>query len=190
MELPTSKRDILARIARSYAAWQDVVSALTAEQMLAPRAAGEWSARDVAAHVAADEQWLAGQLSAFLNGELPTSLACYGTEFEQAPPGIDLATQDGRNAWQYERLRHLSLEDVRDLAAQSHPNLIALLQAVPDGVFETPFAMANHGVVGHIRPAAPGEAGFPFWRWAAGATYLHYEDHAAALSPPAEGHGA
>lgn len=181
MDLPTEKQDILARIEQSHARWRELVSGLTAAQLLAPGAAGDWSARDVVAHIAAGERWLAGQLAAYLRGEAPGWGECYGGEFEALPPGISLETQDGRNAWQHQRLQALTLDEVRELTESAHPKLAAVLEQIPAKIYSEPFSIGGNGPVGQIRPATPGEAGFPLWRWVAGATYLHYEDHGEQL---------
>jgi hypothetical protein len=132
------------------------------------------------AHVGADEQWMAGQLEALLAGVPPTALSCYGSE-EYANVEIELYTQDQRNAWQYERLRGLSLPEVRDMAAAGHARLMAAIESFSNGQLSEELTIVNLETMGHIRERREGEQGWPLWEWLRGVTYHHYADHASAI---------
>jgi hypothetical protein len=130
--------------------------------------------------VGADQRWMAGQLEALRAGEQPTALSCYGSE-EPLPEGMELITQDGRNAWQRERLRGLSLDEVRKMGAESHARLIAVVEAFSDADLAEELTIANLGTQGWIRQRAEGEQGWPLWQWLRGVTYHHYAEHTREL---------
>lgn len=174
-DVPRSRRAILERFHSAAASLDDALGRLTDEQMLASPAGG-WSSRDVIAHIAADHRWFAGQLLANAEGRMPTALECYGTD-EPPDPRHDLATQDGRNAAQYERNRAKGLQDVRDDLVRYRSALLDLIEALPESEFELPYALEPRGHVGWVHPARSGEEGFPLWRWMQGNTWHHYEEH-------------
>ncbi|MEX2158578.1 MAG: ClbS/DfsB family four-helix bundle protein [Dehalococcoidia bacterium] len=169
---------LLARVRDAYADYTAAIDAVSEDELTTP-AIASWSVRDVMAHVGADEQWLAGQLEAQA-GIPPTALSCYGSE-EYATASVDLTTQDARNAWQYERLRGLTLDEVRDMAATGHARLMAAIESFPDEQLAETLTIAQLETMGHIRKPAAGEQGWPLWEWLRGVTYHHYADHAAAI---------
>lgn len=180
MESIGTVAELLARVRESYAGFKEAIAALSDGMLTKRGTIGEWSVRDVIAHVGADELWMAGQIEALHFGRLPTVASCYGIDMPP-PAGIDLATQDGRNAWQYERLRDLSLGDVRAMAAEAHDRLLAVIGLLSDAQLAEPLAIGELATVGHIRKPRDGETAWPLWEWLRGVTYHHYADHAEAL---------
>jgi hypothetical protein len=177
---PTTIAEFLDRARTAYEGYSRAIAALPADSLTQPGMVGDWSVRDVIAHVGGDELWMAGQLEALHLGTLPTAASCYGIDAPLADPAL-LYTQDGRNAWQRERLRNLSLDDVRAMAAEAHARLLAIVSSFDDAAFGRPLAIGNLGTVGHIREPTEGEPAYPLWEWLRGVTYHHYADHAEAL---------
>ncbi len=173
---PRSRQEILDAFRRSYADFDSALARLTDRQMLATGPGGGWSARDVLAHIAADQRWISGQLQAVLEGREPTVAECYG---DVLPPGPehDLATQDGRNRLQWEQNRHLSLAQVRSNHIEFRARLERILEHIPDDEMERPYAIAMLGSVGQVRPAREGEQGYPLWQWLRGSTWHHFQAH-------------
>ncbi len=173
--VPT-RADLIERIRDAYDAYSAAIAAIPEDTLTAPGIVGAWSVRDVIAHVGADERWMAGQLEALLSGQQPTAESCYGDD-QSPPPDMDWS-QDGRNAWQRERLRHLSLDDVRAMAREAHTRLLAVIATLEDEQLSEPLAIAMLGTVGWIRPPKEGEPAWPLWEWLRGVTYQHYDEHA------------
>jgi uncharacterized protein (TIGR03083 family) len=180
MDAPTTTRELLQLVDEAYAAFSSAIAAIHEDTLTTPGTLGEWSVRDVIAHVGADERWMAGQMEALRAGEPPTALSCYGSD-EPLPAGFDLITQDGRNAWQHERLRGFSLAEVRAMAAESHARLIAVIESLSDAQLTEELTIADLGTAGWIRRPNAGESGWPLWEWLRGVTYHHYADHTTAL---------
>jgi hypothetical protein len=181
---PRNVEELLARIQESYWEYSAAIAAVPEAMQTSSGPGGSWSVRDVMAHVGADERWFAGQLEALLSGSKPTALSCYG-DASAGDTKVDLSTQDKRNAWQYERLRRLSLADVRSMARASHDRLLALIESLNEADFVDTFTIADNGNVGWVRRAAKGEEGWPLWEWLRGVTYQHYAEHTAQVTSAA-----
>jgi hypothetical protein len=175
MDPPTTISSLLERINAAHDEFFATISAIPDERLLARSTIGSWSARDVMAHVAGDERWMAGQLEALRAGEEPTSQSCYGDDLE--PPADMDWSQDGRNAWQRERFGGLSLDEVRSMAAESHERLLAAIRSFSDDELWDKLAIANLGTTAHIRPAKDGEQAWPLIEWIGGVTHKHYAEH-------------
>ena len=125
-----TKAELLDRIRTSYAAWQAAAEAIPESAMIRPVLPGDWSAKDLVAHVAAYEQWTAAQVRAATEGREPTPLELYGQDdVAEDPQGWDL---DRQNAAIHARYRDVPLLDVLAFAERAHHDLVAALEAVPD----------------------------------------------------------
>lgn len=180
MEPPTTKAEILARNAAARESWLETIAGLSDAELLAPNAVDGWSVRDIIAHLGLDNRWFAAQLTALLEGRAPTAVECHGVD-RPPPPGIDMATQDGRNAYGQWLMAGASLEDVRALEQDSAARRDAVLATIPDGDFGNLYTIKDVGHIGRIEPAAEGEWSSPLWRWAMGNGWHHYEDHTASV---------
>jgi uncharacterized damage-inducible protein DinB len=167
--------ELYERIRTAYDELSETIRRLPDELLLEPNTIGSWSVRDVIAHIGGDELWMAGQLEALRAERIPTAASCYGID-TPLPPDMDWS-QDGRNAWQHERLKGLSLEDTRSMAVEAHRRLLAAIATFTDQELSERLAIAQLGTVGHIRPPEEGEAAWPLWEWVRGVTYHHFADH-------------
>ncbi len=172
----TTNAALKARNQSALAAVDAELKSLTDEQLLAPNAVGEWSLRDVLAHLSVE--WLPAQIEAHLEGREPTAMECFGTD-EPPGPDHDLSTEDGRNAWQHHRDANLTLAEVRERFARYRRRMDALLERLSDEDLAAMYILEPSGYVGRLRPARDGEVGFvaPLWRWLQGNTWHHYETH-------------
>ena len=176
----TTRADLLGRSHDAYRDFSAAVAAIPSGMLTTPGTIGTWSVRDVIAHVGADEQWMAGQLEALQSNSLPTPKTCYGDD-TPPPADMDWNSQDARNAWQRERLRDLSLDEVRSMAAEAHARLLAVIATLDDAQLAEDLTIGENGTVGQIRRPNAGEQAWPLWQWLRGVTYAHYADHADAL---------
>jgi hypothetical protein len=113
-------------LARLEAAWQDFESSyagLSESQLLTPGVTGQWSVRDIIAHVTWWEEEALKHLPHIRDGGRPPRYsAMYG--------GIDAF-----NALMTERRRHLSLAEVLGQHDEVHEQLIAYVSSVPEELF-------------------------------------------------------
>ena len=84
MPRPTSKTDLLAAIEKERSALETYLETLTLEQMTDPGIVGEWSVKDVLAHLIEWEQMVLGWHAAGLRGETP-ELPAPGFKWNQTP---------------------------------------------------------------------------------------------------------
>src|SRR5689334_21937574 len=62
MSAPSDKQTLLDLMELHRAAWDDLIARFSHDRLLEPGVEGEWSVKDVIAHVAAYEDWTAEQM--------------------------------------------------------------------------------------------------------------------------------
>lgn len=122
MPRPTSKAALLAAIDRERSALDAFLATLTPEQMMAPAVVGDWSVKDVLAHLIEWEQMVLGWYAAGVRGETPT-LPASGYKWSQLP---------ALNQVIYEKHRDRPLEAVLAQYHSSHEETMALIRQLPD----------------------------------------------------------
>ena len=116
------KDALFRRIEGAWGELHEALDGLTDEEMSAPGAVGEWSVRDLLAHVATWEEEALKALPVIVRGGKLPRYASVG--------GIDAF-----NARQQEAKRHLTLEHLRLEMAATHQRLLALLDRVPESAY-------------------------------------------------------
>src|SRR5687767_1737103 len=125
--------------------------------MTRPGLEGDWSVKDVVAHITQYERWLLEWLREALTGVEPPP--------DEQTHGMTL---DERNAWVYQQNRDRPMEVVLGESREVYPQLMELLQAAPEVDLVDPrrFAWTN------------GEA---LWDAVEGDAYGHYRNHTEGL---------
>lgn len=114
-----NREQLLARLEKAWTALGASYAGLTDAEMTTPGVAGDWSVKDMLAHVATWEEEGLKYLPLIIAGGRPPRYASYG--------GIDAF-----NARMTEATRHLSLAEVQRRLEETHRQLIAYLQLVPE----------------------------------------------------------
>ena len=110
---------LLGKLDAAWVEFQEAYAGLSDEQLLEPGVTGEWSVRDLIAHVAWWEEEALQHLPLILEGGRPPRYSVkYG--------GIDAF-----NALMTERKRGLSLAEVRGYFAETHRRLVTYIKGVP-----------------------------------------------------------
>jgi Mycothiol maleylpyruvate isomerase N-terminal domain len=125
MEQPVPKAVLIAALSASRAELELVLSHVPLERMTEPGACGAWSVKDVLAHLAVENDWLALQLERRARGEVP------GSEELQRVQELGLADNETRNAYYAQQHRDLDLADVRDWDRRANERLLVALAALP-----------------------------------------------------------
>ena len=123
------KQQFLDKLEQAWAAFNESYAGLSDEQLVEAGVSGDWSVKDILAHVSWWEEESIKHLPLILQGERPPRYSVlYG--------GIDAF-----NALMTEQWRGLSLAEVRKRVEATHRKLMAYLQSVADEQFstETPF---------------------------------------------------
>jgi hypothetical protein len=149
-----SKDELLARIHEARRTFWKEVGALSADQLGAPGVQGEWSVKDIVAHITAWEQWLLDLLAQAARGEdlSPRSW----TSLEQR-------NDDIYREWKDKPLS-LVLAEFTRIGVELHQRVEALSE-------EELFTAG--------RFTGPGADGL--WRLIAGDTFRHYPSHLRAI---------
>lgn len=123
MPRPTTKKALIEEMKTERAALEKLLAALTPDQMVQPGALGEWSVKDVLAHLIEWEQMFLGWYAAGLRGERPPTPA-EGYNWGQLP---------ALNKAIYKKHRERSLEDVLQQFQASYLQTLELVESLPDG---------------------------------------------------------
>lgn len=124
-----TKEQLLDRLEKAWAALEESYAGLTEARMAEPGVMGEWSVKDILAHVTTWEQEALKMLPLILEGRRP---ARYSVSFG----GIDAF-----NAIMAEQKRGLSLREITEQLVETHRRLLEYIQNAPEELFtqETPF---------------------------------------------------
>jgi hypothetical protein len=117
-----NKQEILNRIRTERRRLEQNLERLSDEQMLAPGVVGDWSVKDLLAHLADWEQRFLGWYEAGLRGEVP----------ETPAPGLRWSELDVLNQQIYERHRDRSLSDVRNEFHASYQQITETVRQMPE----------------------------------------------------------
>lgn len=117
------KQKFLDNLGQAWAAFQESYAGLTAEQLVEPGVTGEWSVKDILAHVSWWEEESLHHLPLILQGERPP-------RYSQVYGGIDAF-----NALKSEQWRGISLAEVQARLEETHRRLLEYLGNVPEEQF-------------------------------------------------------
>lgn len=132
MEPPKTKAELLARLSASRAELESVLARVPSERMSEPGACGSWSVKEVLAHLAVENDWLALQLERRVRGEVP------GPEELQRVEELGLADNQTRNAYYAKLHEDLDLASVRDWDRRANERLLTALAALPASRLQEP----------------------------------------------------
>ncbi len=120
-----TKEQLLRKLEESWTALQVSYAGLTDAQLTEPGAAGDWSVKEILAHVTTWEEEALKYLPLILEGGRPPRYSVmYG--------GVDAF-----NAQMTEAKRRLPLADVLAQLAETHRRLVAYVASAPDEQFTT-----------------------------------------------------
>lgn len=149
MENPTTVPEFISTLKVTRAEWDALLDSIDQVDKLKPGMAGDWSIKDIIAHVTWFEKEMVG---------LITAHALVGSELWNLPT-------DERNAAIYEEVKDQPLEQVLEESKQVHQQLLDVLPRLSDQDLTDPSGFPN------MPPDwQPGMI-------IAQNTYEHYEDH-------------
>jgi uncharacterized protein (TIGR03083 family) len=148
-----NKPDFLDALQTAHAEWEAVLAQVGEARMSGPCVVGDWSVKDLIAHITWFEREMVGVLRA---------RALVGSDLWNLP-------QDQRNAAILEQNRQRPLSDVLTEAREVFPQLVELVQALDDQDLNDPSRFADM------------PADWVPWQIIAGNTFDHYRAHAPDL---------
>jgi hypothetical protein len=147
-----TRAELIERIEENYATWDRLV-ARAADRLTEPFA-GEWSLRDVTAHLCAHERFLL------------VPMGGRARPVPEMPSDIGASVQR-RNEFLHEHDRARSVDAVMDEAAAVRAELLARIGSLPEEKLSAPRFFPWHE--------------WPLWRWLLHLTVEHYDEHRPAL---------
>ena len=123
------RQQLLQRMDKAWRNFQESYAGLSEAQLLMPGVTGDWSIRDILAHVTTWEQEALKHLPTILKGRRPP-------RYSVTHGGINAF-----NAQTTQQKKNLTLSEVRRQLEDTHQRLIALVESVPEEHLrsETPF---------------------------------------------------
>ncbi|MFO7539628.1 MAG: ClbS/DfsB family four-helix bundle protein [Chloroflexota bacterium] len=121
------KEHILAALREQFNRWQELLSGLKDEQIMAPQTFGNWSVKDVVAHLWAWQQRSIARLEAALADKEPV--------FPHWQPDIDvddIGSTDQINAWIYNAYREQAWESVYQNWRDGYLRLLLLAEQISE----------------------------------------------------------
>jgi len=129
LEGTVDRGQLLGRLDKAWRDFQEAYAGLTETQLVEPGVSGDWSVRDILAHVTSWEQEALKHLPTLLEGGKPP-------RYSVTHGGIHAF-----NRTMTEQKSRLTLAEVRKELGETHQRLITLIESVPQERFrtETPF---------------------------------------------------
>ncbi|MCA9877004.1 MAG: ClbS/DfsB family four-helix bundle protein [Thermomicrobiales bacterium] len=130
---PTTRAELLQRVQEKRVDFDNLLATVPDITVEEPNLPNGWSVKDLLAHVAAYERWMAGHIGAVTEGRVPTNEDLYegGAVLDSGDP-FDL---DTLNASIYEHFHDMPWPTVRAFAGESYTALIDAISAVPEDDF-------------------------------------------------------
>jgi hypothetical protein len=119
-----NKSELLRWLQQEHQQWEALLQEVSPDHMEEPGVNGEWSMKDVVAHLTGWNRRLVAHMQAAQRGES-----------EPPPPWPGhLQTEDEINAWIYESNRDRPLDEALDESRQSFRQILAMVERLPEDV--------------------------------------------------------
>ncbi len=155
------KSTLIDTIRRSQAAMEQAIAPLSEQQVTNPGVTGEWSIKDILAHIVTWERVLLDRLRAAASDTTPTFAS-----FPDGPQFAELteADIDRINDQFYRQNKDRTTRDVLTEFKAISPQIVEIVQMLPEDDLLNPqrFAWAK---------------GQPLWEYVSGDTYEHIDEH-------------
>ena len=119
-----NKSELIKLLQEKYQKWEALLDQIGPARLDQPGLNGDWSMKDIVAHLTGWNRWLVIRLQAAQQGAS-----------EPPPPWpAHVQTEDEINGWIYESNRGQSVREVLDETRQVFQQLLAVIEALPDDV--------------------------------------------------------
>ncbi len=165
-----TRADVLERLRRDRANWEAALAEAGEARMTEPGAAGEWSVKDVVAHVAFYVQFTADQLEAMARGETGMVLR------PDQPRDVQVEDMHARNAAVYRMNRDRPLHELLDEDRHEYARLLTAIELLPESTLND-------------TQSYPWLEGIAVWQLIDGNSWGHYAEHSAGIRAWLAGRG-
>ena len=122
------RADLLSELNDEYQSWEHLLAEIGEDRMDEPNAAGEWSMKDLVAHLTAWRRRTVARLEAVAKGQ-PEPKRMWPAE---------LTDDDEINAWLHARDRDKSVRDVLAEARSVYQQLVSAIEKIPEDKLADP----------------------------------------------------
>jgi hypothetical protein len=151
-----TKEELLARIDEHRAYWRQLVAEVGEDRMEEPGPMGDWTFKDLAAHLTFWRDWSTARIEAGPGAEPPPIWPANLTEYDPHDP--DETDWDPINAWVYAQHHDRSVPDVLADADASFDRLKTAIESLPEQDVMEPgrfswlgdYALADADFGGHL----------------------------------------
>lgn len=162
-----SKADLLSTLRAERVKLDAAFARIPDQRMTLPGAMGEWSAKDMLAHLLCYETWIAAQVDTSLRSDLPPEII-----------NDRMDDTEERNQLYYRLYKERSVQEVQAESRRIFERLLAAVESVTEEALNTPMAFDDHNNLNPTTWDVPPEPVlWPLWRWVAYESYEHYPDH-------------
>ena len=151
------KAQLLAEMNSKYAELESLLASLNEQQMTTPGVSGDWSIKDILAHITTWQQSMLERLQAVARNVTP---AFYGPDNDEE--------MDRMNARFYQENKARPLSEVLSNFSTSHRQVVEMVQTLQDEDLFDPNRFTWR-------------RGSPLWDLVAGDTYEHYDEHMQSI---------
>lgn len=161
MDIEMSKQRLLQLLRSERVQWDTLLAQVGPTRMTEQGVEGDWSLKDIIAHIAAYEDWIASTLEKVARGE--------PYQVDQS----EILSVHQRNDAIYEQFHHRSLQEVLSFSLQANQRLLKLIEALSEQ--DLLQAQAFDGLLPPFWPDKP------IWQTIAGNSYEHYHEHIPSI---------
>ena len=157
MDKQITKASLLHELRAARAEWDELLAEVGEERMTEPGAAGDWSVKDVMAHLSSYDRWFVQASEAHFRGEMPPLDGTESMDFEQ------------RNLFRHQQTRDHLLAHVQAESQRVFDRLLEVVEAHSEEFLTQPQQFEG----------APGP--LLVWKMIEGDGYEHYRDHMRSI---------
>jgi hypothetical protein len=132
----SAKETCLAEMRASFGEVMEVLGTIPPGLVTEVGVTDQWSVRDMLAHEAGYERYVAAAIFGDLTGRPPTIRELYGRD--EAPTEAEEADDDSLNAWVVTHARTLPVDEVLAEFQWAHDRLVEAVEACDEGDFDDP----------------------------------------------------
>jgi hypothetical protein len=164
-ETGVNPAELLDTMLTERARWEALLLEVGTTHMNEPGVEGQWSIRDVIAHITAYERWAAASVSTALRVATATQRELYGPATSGEIAALE---RDDYNAWVVAQNRDRPLDDVLADGQEAFRRLLKVVHVLTDEQITDAHRFAFTG-------------GRPLWQWLPDQSYQHYRMHIPAI---------
>lgn len=149
METPKSKTELLEVMETGRKEWLDLLARVDKKSMEEPGVEGDWSVKDILAHILGYEQYAAALLmdqksgttqeTQMLDAYFQTQLALFRRTHPEFPEQLSQVKGDEVNKVFVAACRYKDIDEVRQMEQAAYNNLVEQINAFDDDALRAPF---------------------------------------------------